>query len=241
MQDLMQRIFSAGSDKIAVKACLFASVGYLTMGILPVGTGLAASMLLPEMMGEKKDVVMLIASELLSPVLLLVFFLAIVSAVLSTIVSAVMAPSAVLAHNLVEPLIRKRLGRKPEQKTLLMLQRSAVALVAAASAVLAYQGQDAYDLVLDSYSMALVGLFVPFLFGLLNRHPPHLAAVLSMVFGIGVWGLHIYQGWEIFFEPWLEERGVPFPHELAAVIASFAGYGLGWIIEGSHASSERES
>ena len=43
MQDLMQRIFSAKSDRVASKACLWASGGYLLMGVLPVGTGMAAS------------------------------------------------------------------------------------------------------------------------------------------------------------------------------------------------------
>lgn len=233
MQDLMQRIFSAGSDKIAVKACLIASVGYLTMGILPVATGMAAHIMYPEATGELEDVVMVIASRLLNPFFLLIFFLAIVSAVLSTIVSAVMAPSAVLAHNLAQPAVARALGRKPTETTMLMMQRGAIALVAAASAWLAYRGESAYDLVLQSYSMALVGLFVPFIVGLLNRHPPHMAAVLSMLAGIGVWGFHLWMGWEIFFQPWLEEWGVPFPHELAATICSAIGFAVGWIIEGS--------
>jgi Na+/proline symporter len=236
MQDLMQRIFSAGSDKIAVKACLIASIGYLSMGVLPVATGMAARMLLPEQTGEIEGVVMVIASRLLSPVFLLVFFLAIVSAVLSTIVSAVMAPSAVLAHNLWEPAMRRLRGVRAQESTLLLMQRLAIVVVAAASGWLAYRGESAYDLVLDSYAMALVGLFVPFIAGLLNRHPPHLAAILSMVFGIGVWAFHIIMGWEIFFQPWLESWGVPFPHELAATLASAIGFGVGWVIEGSAAA-----
>lgn len=233
MQDLMQRIFSAGSDKIAVKACLIASVGYLMMGVLPVATGMAAHIMYPEATGELEDVVMVIASKLLNPFFLLIFFLAIVSAVLSTIVSAVMAPSAVLAHNLVQPAVEKVSGKKISVRNKLVMQRVAIGVVAFCSAWLAYTGEGAYELVLQSYSMALVGLFVPFVVGLLNRHPPHLAAVLSMVAGIGVWGFHLYMGWDVFFAPLLEDWGVPFPQELAATLCSAIGFAVGWIIEGS--------
>lgn len=234
MQDLMQRIFSAGSDKIAAKACLLAGGGYLLMGVLPVGTGLAAHLLLPEAAGELEDVVLVVASRLLSPLLLLIFFLAIVSAVLSTIVSAVLAPSAVMAHNLIEPALRIRLGRKPSEQALLLLQRGSIIAVALASAWLSYSGEGAYELVQGSYSMALVGLFVPFIVGLRTRRAPATAAVLSMVFGIGLWGLHMLLGWEIFFQPWLEPRGIPLPHELVATAASAIGFAIGWAIVGSN-------
>ncbi len=233
MQDLMQRIFSAKSDRVASKACIVAGFGYLLMGVLPVGTGMAALLLLPDHGGEFDGVVMLVASELLNPVFLLIFFLAIVSAVLSTIVSAVMAPAAVMAHNLVEPLWRRASSESPSQKGLLLLQRSAIVSVTAASAFLAFSGEGAYELVQGSYSMALVSLFVPFLVGMHVKGIPPLAAVLSMVGGIGVWTLHMVIGWELFFEPWLEPLGAPIPHELAGTLVSALGFGIGWLIGGS--------
>ncbi|EMI19488.1 Na+/solute symporter [Rhodopirellula maiorica SM1] len=230
MQDLMQRIFSAKSDKVAARACLWASAGYLLMGVLPVGTGMAAHLLLPRAEGDLDGVVILVASKLLNPVLLLVFFLAIVSAVLSTIVSAVMAPSAVMAHNLVEPLWRKASSNPPTQHGLLQLQRGAIVLVTAASAWLAYRGEGAYELVQGSYSMALVSLVVPFLIGLRFDNIPSLAAKLAMLFGITVWSLHMLLGWEVFFEPWLEAYGMPLPHELAGTICSAIGFAIGWML-----------
>ncbi len=230
MQDLMQRIFSAKSDKVASRACLWASAGYLSMGILPVGAGMAAHLLLPREEGELDGVVMLVASQLLNPMLLLIFFLAIVSAVLSTIVSAVMAPAAVMAHNLAEPVWRKTYREPPTDRGLLVLQRAAIVLVTAASAWLAYSGEGAYELVQGSYSMALVGLFVPFLIGIHFKSFPPLSAILAMVFGIAVWSLHMIAGWEIFFEPWLEEAGVPIPHELAGTVCSVVGFFVGAVI-----------
>lgn len=236
MQDLMQRIFSAKSDRVAAKACLWASAGYLTMGILPVGTGMAAHLLLPQMQGEMDGVVLVVASKLLNPMLLLVFFLAIVSAVLSTIVSAVMAPAAVMAHNLVEPGLRKLRSEPATPRALLRLQRIAIVGVTAASAWLAYKGEGAYELVQASYSMALVSLFVPFLMGIHFKFFPPLAALLSMVFGIASWSVHMALGWETFLSPWLEPRGIPVPHELVATVFSLFGFLIGWAIKGDHPS-----
>ncbi len=230
MQDLMQRIFSAKSDTVASRACLWAGAGYLTMGILPVGAGLAAHLLLPDQTGDLDGVVLLVASKLLNPVLLLVFFLAIVSAVLSTIVSAVMAPAAVMAHNLVEPVWRRTQSKPPSQEGLLALQRIAIVVVTIASAWLAYTGEGAYELVQGSYSMALVSLFVPFILGIHFKSFPPLAAILAIVFGIVPWTLHMVTGWEIFFEPWLESAGVPIPHELAGTLCSLIGFAIGAIL-----------
>lgn len=233
MQDLMQRIFSAKSDRVAKHACLIASVGYLLMGVLPVGAGMAAHLLLPNHRGEMDGVVMLVASQLLNPVFLLIFFLAIVSAVLSTIVSAVMAPAAVMAHNLAEPIWRRSRVGAPTQKGLLILQRGAIVAVTAASAWLAYSGEGAYELVQGSYSMALVSLFVPFLVGIHFRGIPPLAAILAMVAGISVWTVHMIVGWEMFLEPWLDPLGWPIPHELVGTLFSAAGFAIGWLAGGA--------
>ncbi len=223
MQDLMQRIFSAKSDSVAKKACLVASAGYLIMGVLPVGAGMAAHLLLPHEPGELDGVIVMVAAKLLNPALLLIFFLAIVSAVLSTIVSAVMAPSAVMAHNLVEPFWRMRRTEPLTQTHLLLLQRGAIVAVTMVSALLAWTGQGAYELVQASYSMALVSLFIPFVLGIHFKHLPHQAAWHAMGWGIAVWTLHFACGWESFFEPWLVPLGWEVPHELAGIGVSALG------------------
>lgn len=230
MQDLMQRIFSAKSDSVAVKACLVASGGYLLMGVLPVGTGMAAHLLLPHESGELDGVVVMVAAKLLNPALLLIFFLAIVSAVLSTIVSAVMAPSAVMAHNLVEPAWRLRRTNPLTQSELLLLQRGAIVVVTLVSAMLAWSGQGAYELVQASYSMALVSLFVPFVLGIHNKHLPPQAAWYAMGLGIAGWVVHFASNWEMFLQPWLVPLGWSVPHELAGIAVSLVGLLFGMLV-----------
>lgn len=210
VQDLMQRVFSARSPRVASIACFLGAGGYLAMGLLPIGAGLAAGMLLPEV--PEEGVLSMIAGKVLSPPLLIIFLLAIVSAVLSTIVSAVMAPAAVLAHNLVEPVIVARYGELSDRRALL-LQRSCAVAVAAASILLALSGQGAYELVQASYAMSLVGMFVPFLVGIYWSGAPPLAANAALLVGIGSWLVHLSLGWEHFLEPVAHDL-LPVPHEL---------------------------
>ena len=224
VQDLMQRVFSARSPRVATIACFLGAVGYLLMGLLPIGTGLAAGMLLSEV--PEEGVVSAIAVKILSPPLLIIFLLAIVSAVLSTIVSAVMAPAAVLAHNLIEPALTARYGQLSTRRALL-LQRGCAVAVAAASILLALSGQGAYELVQASYAMSLVGMFVPFVVGIYATSAPPMAANASLLVGIGSWLLHLVMGWEHFLEPFVPDH-LPIPHELVDTALSAVAFTICW-------------
>jgi Na+/proline symporter len=220
VQDLMQRVFSARSPRVASVACYMGAAGYLAMCLLPVGTGLAAGLILSEV--PEQGVMTAVASQLLSPPLLIIFLLAVVSAVLSTIVSAVMAPASVLAHNLIEPAIVARYGPLTPRQELRLLRGSAGA-VAAASVALALSGQGAYELVQSSYAMSLVGMFVPFMAGIYMKSLPSAAANLSLVIGIGSWFVHVVMGWDYFFEPQLGDS-FPIPHELVDTALSAVAF-----------------
>ncbi len=171
VQDLMQRVFSAKSPRIASAACYLAAGGYLAMGMLPILAGLSAALLLPQV--PEEGVLTIISGQLLSPSLSLLFLLAIVSAVLSTMVSAIMAPASVLAHNLLEPwwLGKDEPSSSREQRAL-RLQRWSVVAITTASVLLAASGRTAFELVEDAYAMSLVGMFVPFVVGIYREHLP---------------------------------------------------------------------
>ena len=81
-QDLMQRIFASRSATVARRACLVAGLAYLVLGAIPVGLGLTAALLAPD---DERAILPILAGLLLHPVGAVVFVLAIVSAVLSTI------------------------------------------------------------------------------------------------------------------------------------------------------------
>jgi solute:Na+ symporter, SSS family len=192
-QDLMQRIFASKSECVARRACYIAGVVYILFGAIPVLLGLAANLLLPE--DTQVRILPALAGLFLSPVLAVVFIVALVSAVLSTIDSAILAPASVLSQN-----VFSRWTRMP----MLKLNRLAVLLVAGCSLGMAYAGENAYQLLEDAYAVTLTGLFVPMMFGLFTQPRSSLPGLASMTVGIGLWLFHFVMGyvaeWEYFLE-----------------------------------------
>ncbi len=238
VQDLMQRICSSASDRVARRACLLAAIGYLCMGMLPILAGLSASQLLGEVPAD--GVLTALAERLLGPGLLLIFVLAVVSTVLSTVVSAVLAPAAVLSQNLLLPLAQRFNWLRAESSRLVM-QRVSVLVIAAVSVLFALSGSDTYSLVESSYSLSLVGMFAGFAFGLYNQSAPRAAALASMVVGIGLWLLHVSLGWENFLQPIVNpnssieilQLSALVPHELGDTLLSVIAFLVLWGILGS--------
>ncbi len=215
-QDVLQRVFSSRSEQVARRACLIAGGLYLGLGAIPVVLGLASRLLLP---GYEGDMLAALGRILFSPLAALGLILLVVSALLSTVDSALISAASVLAQNLLRhPL--PRVG-------LLRLSRLSVLMVGAASLFYAFRGLSAYSLLEDAYELTLVGLFVPLTAGLFSKRGGRFAALTSMAGGTVLWILHLAFGWEWFFEPALYSAGVPIPKAIGLTAASGAGYLLG--------------
>ncbi len=199
-QDLMQRIFASRSARTAVGACVLAGVAYLLLGALPTIVGLAADVVAPQTRGQ--STLTALAGLFLSPAMSTVLLLAVVSAVLSTIDSAILSPASVISENLFGA---RRLGADAR----LAASRRAVALVAAVSCAVAYVGADAYELLESAYALGLVSLLVPLLGGVWGTRAPEHAALTSMAVGTATWLLHMTLGWEAFGGPWLAAFALP--------------------------------
>jgi len=217
-QDLMQRVFAAKSAVVARRACFVAGFAYIGFGSIPILLGLAAPILLP---GDlDRAILPALASLFLSPATLIVFSVALISAVLSTIDSAILSPASVLAQNVFE---RANRGRLPS----LTLNRLAVLLIAAGSVGVAYVGESAYKMLVDAYEVPFVGLFVPLVLGLTGIPARERAAVSSMAVGAGLWLLHYVADWEYFLEPLATRWDALVPAPLAIVFISFLSYWVG--------------
>lgn len=213
-QDLLQRVFSARSASVAKAACVSAGVLYLAVGALPVFLALASNLLAP----ERADTAILpaLAGLFLEPWLAVAFVVVIMSAVLSTIDSAILAPASVLAQNL--------LGRGRPERSTLRLDHVAVLVVAGASLALAFLGEDAYSLLEAAYELGLVSLLVPLALGLRSQRGGEGAALASMGVGTGLWALHLALGWEWFAGPLLRGAGVTLPVGLSCAACAVAAY-----------------
>lgn len=191
-QDLAQRIFSAKSAKIAKRSCIIAGFLYLFLGSISIILGLSAKSLLPA--GITHSIIPHLAKLLLSPVLTTLLVLAIISIIISTMDSALLATASIIAHNLVRPHI------KDPEKSIVAICRICVVLVAIASLLLALVGENAYALLEQSYSISLCGLFIPFLLGVYIKRGHQGAAISSMLLGTGVWVLGFYNDSFIMME-----------------------------------------
>ena len=188
-QDVMQRIFSARSEQVAQQACYVAGGTYLVLGVVPVLLGLGAFLVVPE--GTETEVLPLLASVVLHPAGTVLFVVALLSMVMSSIDSGILAPATVLARNVAEPLLGGRAD-------MLRLNRWAVFVVGAASLAVAAMGENAYSLLESSYQLGMVSLLVPLAIGVLARRHSSAGATASMIAGTALWVVHQALGVERF-------------------------------------------
>ena len=212
-QDLMQRVFAANSERTAKRACLLAGVIYLIFGMIPLLLALAGNIMFPEDMQAK--ILPAMAHAFLHPVVAVIFLLALLSAILSTIDSAILAPASVLAQN-----VFPRLGWVDTLKS----NRLSVLLVAFCSVLLAYAGENAYSLLEEAYLLTLVGLFVPLIVGLYSTPCNGRAANAAMLVGTGIWAVHFALGWEIFLPSVGIFQRLQLPLSLSATACAAVAY-----------------
>lgn len=227
-QDLMQRVFAAKSERTAKYACLLAGVMYLVFGMLPLLIALAGNLLFPADMDAQ--IVPAMAHAFLHPAVAVVFLIALLSAILSTIDSAILSPASVLAQN-----VFPRMGWSDTLRS----NRVAVVLVAIFSLGLAYSGENAYALLEEAYLLTMVGLFIPLIAGLYAAPRNPQAANAAMLMGAGLWAVHFLLGWEEFlphvpgFQSWQLPLSIG-----ATVSAAIAYFCVGYLTTGE--SNDRE-
>jgi Na+/proline symporter len=184
---------------------------------MPLILALGADLLFP---GEGHGKVLpMLAHAFLHPAVAVVFVVALMSAILSTIDSAILSPASVLAQN-----VFPRFG----QVDTLRSNRLAVLLVALCGFGLAQAGAGAYELLEEAYLLTMVGLFVPLMMGLYSEPRSPLAAGASMLAGTAVWAMHFIFGWEDFLQPCQALGWIAFPISLGATACSLLAY---WVCE----------
>lgn len=219
-QELAQRMFAARDERTAVWACHLSGIGYLSVGLLPLIVGLSADLLVPG--APERSTLTTLAQLFLSPGMAVVFTLVLMSAVLSTIDSAILSPSSVLAQNLAWPILGERLAARGW--TQLRMNRVCVLIVGLGALVTAFVGEDAYSLLEQAYALGLVSLLVPLLLGLHSERGRERAALVAMVIGTGSWVLHLIVGAEQFMGSAWPLGWVPLPVGLCCAGLAWLGY-----------------
>jgi SSS family transporter len=183
-QDVFQRAMSSGSPRIAVQSCYYGAALYLTIAMLPLFISLCIQQLYPEHINGDTQLVLpsMVMMHTSLPVQVL-FFGALMSAILSTTSSSILAPAAVFSENIVKPLSATPI---PDRR-FLFITRLSVLVFAACATVLACIKTNIYELVGNSSVFSLVSLFVPLVLGLYWRRCSKAGAMASMIAGLTTW------------------------------------------------------
>lgn len=183
-QDVFQRVMAARDERTAVHSSILGGFMYLSIGFMPLLIGLCGKILYPEEIAhnDPQTVLPLMVLQHGSMFLQILFFGALLSAILSTTSGAILAPATVFGENIVRPY-----SRQMSDERLLKIMRLAVVGVAVLSALMALWKSNIYDLVAQSSALSLVSLFVPLTAGLYWKRASETGAMLSILTGMGAW------------------------------------------------------
>jgi solute:Na+ symporter, SSS family len=183
-QDVFQRSMSSSSAKIAIWSCYIAAALYLSIAMLPLFISLCTKHLYPDqIVGDTQLTLPTMVMTYTSMPIQVLFFGSLLSAIMSTTSSAILAPASIFSENLIKPLTKKTFN----DKQLLNLTRFSVILFSTVATVMACLRSDIYELVSESSVLSLVSLLAPLTLGLYWKRANSTGALLSMVLGIISW------------------------------------------------------
>ena len=190
-QDIYQRAMSARNEKESMWASVLGGFLYFTIVMIPIAIATIAGHLYPDILKENSQLLIpKLISEHTSAGLQILFFGALISAILSTASGALLAPATLLSENIVKPFF-KEMG----DKLRMTIIQVGVGVVAFGGVMLAYNPEaHIYELVGNAYSVTLVAGFAPLAFGLYWFKANSFGAFVSIVSGISAWLLAIEAG-----------------------------------------------
>lgn len=177
-QELIARVLASKSPASARKASYLACVLYLFVGASPVVLGLLGPHLLPDL-EQPEQLLPTLARTLFSDFWYAVFSCALLSAILSTINSVLLACAGLLSHNVVNPLF----GISAERKRL-RTARYLVVVVGALALWIALYSPGVYDLVEMASSFGTSGIVVTTLAALFSPWGGKWSAACALVLGL---------------------------------------------------------
>lgn len=190
-QDVFQRVTSAKNEKTAVVGTAAGAIFYFFFAFVPMFIAFSATLIdadaaqhfASEDVREYQKVLpqlVLNATPIWCQVL---FFGAVMSAILSTASGTLLAPSSILTENVLQPLIKHF-----TDKQMLWTIRSILVLVAITGTILSVNSESSmYEMVESGYSVTLVLAFVPLACGVYWKSASTQGAIFSILLALPVW------------------------------------------------------
>jgi Na+/proline symporter len=203
-QDVFQRVMSARSENISVVGAVAGGSLYFVFAFVPMFLAYAAQLIDPAMFASliNHDAQMILPTLVLShtPILAqILFFGALLSAIMSTASGTLLAPSITLTENIIREFV-------PMNDTQLLFTTRVVVIiftVIVTTFALLSQGMPIYEMVGNAYKVPLVGAFIPLVMGLYWRRATTQGALVSVVGGLSSWLLMEFFGAESIWPPQL--------------------------------------
>ncbi|MCS6925296.1 MAG: sodium:solute symporter [Candidatus Binatia bacterium] len=180
-QELAARVLAVRSPEIARQSSLLAGSIYLLVGLIPAFIGLVGATLLPDL-EHPEQILPLLAQRHLSVLGYTVFAGALVSAILSTVDSALLAASSLVSQNL---LVSAYPGMS--EATKVWVARLGVVVCGGLAYLLALHAEGVYALVEDASAFGGAGIFIIVVFGLFTQLGGARSALAALVAGMAVW------------------------------------------------------
>jgi Na+/proline symporter len=218
-QDVFQRVGAARDARTAGLGSTLGGCLYFVFAFVPMFLALAATMvdapLVEQHLGDGRSAQSILPLFILAHTPLAVqvlFFGALLSAILSCSSATLLAPSVTVAENILRPFFPNISDRQ-----FLRMLRVVVFLFALAVLAFAlFSTRSIYGMVESAYKVTLVAAFVPLSFGLYWRRATTQGAALAMLAGIGTW----------LVGEWLAPDALV-PPQFAGLLAAIAGMLIG--------------
>lgn len=184
-QELISRTLSSRSASVAQRSALSAGVMYILIGLIPLSVGLAGAAVLPGL-ADGEQVLPAMASRFLTPTMYIIFTGAMISAILSTVDSTLLAISALITHNAFP------MSKNLPEKQKIAIDRTIVIIAGLTSALFAMSAEGVYELVKDASAFGSAGIFVVILLGVYSKLGNDRAAVVTLAGGTVTWIVSYY-------------------------------------------------
>jgi SSS family solute:Na+ symporter len=184
-QDLIQRSLSSRTDRIAVSSTILAGVVYLMLCVVPITIGFAGRIILPELK-DGEALLPLLASKILHPVVFTIFLSALISAIMSSADSSLLAASSLLINNVIKPFSPNMTDRKQ-----LHMTRSITVIITIIATVGGLYVESIYTLMIQSWVSLLVVVFIPVTAALYSKKADSKCIWTTMLVATLVWLTYI--------------------------------------------------
>jgi len=203
-QDVFQRMTSAKDEKTAVRGTIIGGLVYFCFAFVPMFIAYSAIVADPSLGGlfaaeDAREIQRILPDLVLGKMPLwaqVMFFGALLSAILSTASGALLAPTATFTENVLRPFV-PHMG---DRQFLLTLRIVLVTFTACALLFALNSESTMYEMVQNAYNVTLTGAFVPLVAGAFWKRANTQGALLSVFMGVGTW---------LFFSNFAPETLVP--------------------------------